>query len=150
MGNLERKSLYWSVATIFVAAAVSYGTARFATRHVAEESADFHLWLHRNLGLSEEQETRLLPVERHFENERRRQRREVEEAGRRLAEAIRSQGQADSPEIAEAHEALLRAQAQLQRLTLDHFFAMKEHLDPEQRGRLLDWTHDSLLHGRSH
>lgn len=149
MNSLERKSLCWSVATVFVAAAVSYATALFATRQAAEEGADLHLWLHRHLGLSEAQEARLLPMERHFEAQRRLHRREIEEASRRLAEAILVEGRADSPAIEEAHEAFLRAQAKLQRSTLDHFFAMKEHLDPEQRDRLLEWTHDSLLHGRS-
>jgi len=150
MGAIERRSLCWSVATILVAALVSYATARIATRGGSDEAIDFHLWLHRNLDLTEDQEVRLLPVERLFETERRRSAKEVEEAGRLLAEAIRSYSDADSPEIAAAHERLLGAQARLQQVTLDHFFAMKEYLDPEQRGRLLQWTHDSLMHGQTH
>jgi Spy/CpxP family protein refolding chaperone len=71
-------------------------------------------------------------------------RKEIAEAGRALAAAVRK-GQAGSPEIDAALTRLNAAQAELQRATLDHFFAMKDHLEPDQAEKLLEWTHDSLL-----
>ena len=61
------------------------------------------------------------------------------------AEAVRG-GKSQSPEIDLALSKLNAAQAELQRATLEHFFAMKEHLDPDQAELLLKWTHDSIVH----
>lgn len=111
--------------------------------HRASED-DFHRWMHEQLTLSDAQEKALHPIEVIFETDRERLRAEIAEAGRELADAVRG-GKADSPEIDAALSRLSAAQAKLQRVTLDHFFAMKDHLDPAQAEKLLQWTHDSIL-----
>jgi hypothetical protein len=86
----------------------------------------------------------LEPLEAEFEKEREQLRGEIASAGRQLADAVRN-GKAGSPEIDAALQRLNAAQGKLQRATLDHFFAMKDHLDPAQAEKLLQWTHDSIL-----
>jgi nickel and cobalt resistance protein CnrR len=114
-------------------------------RHHGGSEQAFHDWMHQHLGLNAEQGRRLEPFELKFEAERQRLRGEIEAVGRELAAAV-SAASAMTPES----EALLRrlneAQAQLQRAALQHFYEMKEHLNPAQQAKLSQWTHDSLLH----
>ncbi|MCA1964341.1 MAG: periplasmic heavy metal sensor [Prosthecobacter sp.] len=104
---------------------------------------DFHAWMHEHLDITPEQHTALEPLEAEFEKERARLKAEIRAAGLELAEAIRS-GDPSAPLLQAALEKLASAQARVQRLTLDHFFAMKRYLRPAQTARLLEWTHDSL------
>jgi Spy/CpxP family protein refolding chaperone len=106
---------------------------------------DFHRWMHDQLAITPAQHEALAPVEKAFEEERSKLRAEITSAGKELADAVR-QGKTGSPEIDAALARLNAAQAKLQRATLDHFFAMKDHLDPAQAEKLLQWTHDSILH----
>lgn len=144
--------LLWCVVTV----ALSAGTAWLVNRSFAQTdhapqspgtaaAADFHEWMHQQLHIDAEQEARLAPIEAEFAEARSRLLEEIATAGRDLAAAVRA-GQPDSPGIDDALTRLNRAQAGLQRETLDHFFAMKQHLDPEQADRLLQWTHDRIIH----
>ena len=145
------RSLVWCVATVLIAGLVSLAITRWAPRSSRGDSsghseANFHDWLHGNLEISAAQEAELLPIETLYEDRRLELREAIERAGQRLAGAIREHG-ANSPELKAAREDLNAAQGQLQQATLDHFFAMKEYLNPEQGEKLLQWTHDSILHG---
>jgi Spy/CpxP family protein refolding chaperone len=140
--------LFWALATVLLAG----GTAFLVTRaiphapsapHAAAEE-DFHYWMHEQLKLTPAQHDALDPIEKAFEKERARLRTEIAAAGRDLADAVR-RGKSGSPEIDAALTRLNAAQAALQRATLDHFFAMKDHLEPAQAEKLLQWTHDSIL-----
>ncbi len=146
----------WSIGTIIVAGLVAWGVAEWTTEHDHSHQHDdegshsnLHDWLHDNLGIDAEQETVLLPIELAFEEEAERCQEEIEKAGMELAEAIRSYPE-DSGEITQARLRLHAAKGRLEEITLEHFFAMKKHLDPEQGEKLLKWTHDSLLHGFDH
>jgi Spy/CpxP family protein refolding chaperone len=134
-----RTRLLWALATVALAAATSYLVGR---RVPAER--DFHRWMHDQLHLSAEQHAALEPLEQAFEAESVRLKVEIAAAGRALADAVR-RGQRGAPEIEAALARLSAAQSALQRATLDHFFEMKDHLDPDQAEQLLQWTHDSLL-----
>jgi len=134
---------------VLVAALVSLAVTRVTLENagLGEHSEEnFHEWLHENLHISAAQEEALLPHEQSFERLREEQRAEIARLGRQLAETIRTQG-AESPEVQAAQRRLLEAQGELQRVTLSHFFAMKQHLDPEQGEKLLQWVHDSIVHG---
>ncbi len=146
------QSIIWSLATIVLAAAISIFVAKKTTQrqphhhHHHGGHEDFHQWLHDNLKITPEQETILRPQEEAFESERQALQQKIKSAGKTLAGAIQSSAP-DSPDVLKAHEALLAAQGELQRATLKHFFTMKSHLSEEQGQKLLDWTHDSLIHG---
>lgn len=136
----------WMFATVALAAGTAFVAARMGAgqhRH-GEPERDFHQWMHDRLSLTGEQHEALEPVERAYEAERKRLREEIAAAGRDLAAAVRA-GKAGAPEIDAALSRLNGAQAALQRATLDHFFAMKDRLDPGQAEKLLQWTHDSIL-----
>lgn len=130
------------VTSLLVTRSVPDGWRTPAAASGSEE--DLHRWMHKHLAITPAQHKTLDPIEDAFEKERIRLREEIVKAGHDLANAVRG-GKSDSPEIAAALARLNAAQAQLQRATLDHFFAMKDHLDPEQAEKLLQWTHDSIL-----
>lgn len=141
--------LLWALATVLLAGGTAYFVTRAvphgqATPHPAAVEDDFHHWMHEQLKLTTAQHDALDPIEKSFEKERARLRTEITGAGRDLADAVRH-GKSGSPEIEAALTRLNTAQAALQRATLGHFFAMKEHLEPAQAEKLLQWTHDSIL-----
>jgi len=149
----ERASGWRLLTVVLVAGGTAWLVTRLAGppidadegRGPAVSEADFHQWMHERLDLSAAQHERLEPVERAFERRREELRGEIAAAGRELAAAVR-EGDPKSPRIEAALRRLNEGQAALQQATLEHFFAMKEHLDPEQAERLLEWTHDSLVH----
>ncbi len=149
------KPLWWSLGTVVVAALVSAMVAQsiVGEAHVHPEpgkpQSSFHDWLHANLKISEEQEEQLRPFEDAFHEQVEIQRVKIWEAGHELANAIRHHD-ANSQEVTSAQERLLAEQGKLQRMTLDHFFAMKDKLTPDQGELLLKWTHDSIIHGYEH
>jgi Spy/CpxP family protein refolding chaperone len=111
--------------------------------HSTSTEGDFHQWAHEQLDLRPEQEEALRPVETAFHNERARLAKTLADAGHDLAHAILDHGR-DSPELSAALLRINHLQLELQQLTLDHFFDMKAHLDPDQAQKLLEWTHDSI------
>lgn len=147
------RMLIWSLGTVVAAVVIALAAVRWTqpeTSVSAEPSeASLHDWLHQNLGITAEQEAVLLPHELAYEAQRKAQRAKIREAGESLAAAIRASDHAEAPGIEAARIELAAAQAELQRLTLEHFYAMKAHLSPEQGEKLLRWTHDSILDGNS-
>jgi len=139
--------LLWSLSTVIAAAVIAWLTVKLTAPQNGHSETSFHDWLHQNLDITAEQEALLLPHELEFEEQRKQQRAKIEAAGATLAEAIRSSGDAAAPEIESARLELVEAQGELQRITLDHFFAMKKHLSPEQGDKLLRWTRESIVDG---
>jgi Spy/CpxP family protein refolding chaperone len=134
----------WALATVVLAAGTSLVVLHW-NRGGEEAGLDFHDWVHAHLDLSAEQHRRLLPAEQRFDGQQSVIRAQIAAASRALAVAIQSGGK-DSPQITAALDDLHNAQAELQRATLNHFFDMKEQLDPEQVEKLRRWTHERLLH----
>lgn len=137
----------WALATVLLAGLTAFLVTRSAGKPEATvpgSEADFHQWMHDRLEITPDQHAALEPFEHAFETERERLRAEIAKAGRDLAEGVRK-GVPGSPEIEDALTRLNTAQAALQRATLDHFFAMKRHLEPAQAEKLLEWTHDSIV-----
>ena len=138
-----------ALATVLLAGLTAFLVARSTGKHEAPPAvpgseADFHRWMHERLEITPDQHEALEPFEQAFESERERLRGVIAKAGRDLANGVR-QGKPGSPEIEDALTRLNIAQAELQRATLNHFFAMKDHLDPAQAEKLLEWTHDSIV-----
>ena len=120
----------WALATIALAGGTSLAILHWNRDH-EHAAADFHDWVHTNLELSDEQHDRLEPAEQRFEEKETALRARIAKASRSLALAIESEDR-ESPKIDSALKELNEAQAELQRATLDHFFDMKEVLEPEQ------------------
>lgn len=145
--------LKWMLISVFCSAALAGGTAWLVTdwtlhRHGESHAhdhaqTDLHAWMHEHLDITPEQHEKLEPIEAEFETLRVKLKDELRQADVSLAETIRDP-QMNEAAMNAALERLNKAQAALQRATLDHFFAMKRYLRPAQAARLLEWTHDSL------
>ncbi len=153
MSRLPPGMLAWIAGGVLLSAAAAYLAARIGARghhHPAPhghtkngKGADLHAWMHEQLDISPEQWARLEPFEKSFENDSAQLLQKIKTGGEQLASAI-GEGSRGAPAIQDALDRINQAQAELQKITLDHFFVMKEHLDPEQAKRLLEWTHESI------
>jgi Spy/CpxP family protein refolding chaperone len=143
----------WLLLSIFSSIILAGATAwivtdwvlhRHGESHAQDHSEpDFHAWMHEHLDITPEQHAIMEPLEAEFEEKRIILRAAIRKSGHAVAESI-SAADPNDERLKSALEALNRSQGDLQRLTLDHFFAMKRHLRPAQAKRLLDWTYDSL------
>lgn len=117
---------------------------RHGESHAHEHGkTDFHTWMHDHLDITPEQHAMLEPIETEFEERRTRLKNDIRDAGLEVAAAI-SEPQVNDSKLQAALAKLNKSQGELQRMTLDHFFAMKRYLRPAQAKKLLEWTHDSL------
>lgn len=143
----------WLLASVFFSCFLAGLTAwrvtdwtlhRHGESHANDHAGtDLHAWMHEHLDITPEQHGKLDPIEKEFERRRAALNAQISAAGIELAEVI------GAPDVDEARmktvlERLNQSQAELQRLTLDHFFAMKRYLRPAQARKLVEWTHDSL------
>ena len=143
----------WLLISMFFSAALAGGTAWLVTdwtlhRHGESHAhdhapTDLHAWMHEHLDITPEQHEKLEPLEEEFEKLRVKLKEELRLADVALAETIRDPTM-HAAAMNSALERLSKAQAALQRATLDHFFVMKRYLRPAQAEKLLKWTHDSL------
>ncbi len=148
-----RYSLLWSITTVLVSAGVAFLVTRFSPGEAQRGDTSsgnggesLHQWLHYNLQITREQDQILHPLEHAFEKQEKTYRDEIKDAGLALARQIR-EDPADRAKIEESRIRLHAAQGRLQEITLEHFFAMKQHLSPDQGEKLLEWTYQSLTHG---
>lgn len=147
---MTKRALFFSAfaGVLIVAALASYLTTQWHYRNDhhsvrVEEGQDFHDWLHTQLELTAEQDAALHPAEEAFAEQSAEVRERLAEASHRLAHAVKS-GDPNHPEIESSLQDISSQQAKLKKLMLDHFFAMKSHLDPEQAEQVREWVHDSL------
>ncbi len=109
------------------------------------EGGTFHDWLHEQLAITPEQEKNLAPIERSYGQSRAKLLARVESGSAQLAEAL-GKSPVDQAAIDTALAEIQSAQGDLQTATIGHFLEMKEHLNPEQAGKLLQWTRESIAH----
>ena len=131
------------IIVALVAAAACYVSARIFGPLHPQPGVSGHEWIHRQLGLSLEEQRALEPIETKFAQRKRTLMGEIAGANKELAEAIK-QDQADSPRVSVAAERIHHAQGELQEATLEHVFEMKGVLTPEQYQKLLNLTADEL------
>jgi Spy/CpxP family protein refolding chaperone len=106
-------------------------------------SVPSHEWIHNQLGLAAQQEKALEPIEAQFERRRRELLDQIASANNELALVIR-EDQGYSPRVSAAIEKIHHAQGELQEATLEHVFAMRAMLTPEQYQKLLNLTAEAL------
>jgi nickel and cobalt resistance protein CnrR len=130
------------IIVALIAAAACYVSARLFGP-LRRSAADGHEWIHKQLDLTQGEQTALQPIETKFAERERNLMGEIRSANKELAEAIK-QDQADSPRVSAAVEKINHAQGMLQEATLEHVFEMKAVLTPEQYQKLLNLTADEL------
>lgn len=131
------------LAVAVVAALSCWLTGRLVREDHGERGiVDGHYSIHEDLGLTEEQEKSLEPVERAYEARWKELAAQIATANIELADALQRDEQW-TPAVAAAVEKITRAQGELQQATLEHVFAMKPFLTPEQ----YDPAHPALRGG---
>lgn len=126
-----------------VAATSSLITAWVMRTAETSRSADFHDYIHAELGMTDAQEKRLLPSEKRYEETKRHLTEVIRQSNQELARAIQ-QERANSSRVQAAVKSIHEAQGQLQEETLEHIFEMKEVIEPAQYERLIDLTQQAL------
>ena len=122
----------WTLAAVaFLAALAGVLIGRSISDHRPQQASALHELLHEELGLDERQLAQIEGLERQFAIRRRELELELRADNARLAAAIEAEhgyGPRVTAEIDRSH----RAKGELQKETLEHIFAMREVLRPDQ------------------
>jgi len=143
---MRTKILFFLGGLLLLAAVAAISSLVTAWRMGALERSvprDYHAWIHEELGMTDEQEHRLLPSEQRYEETNRHLREVIRLANQELAVAI-AEDRANTPRVQAAVQRIHRAMGELQQATLDHIFEMKEVLEPEQYDHLMNLTREAL------
>ncbi len=135
--------LFAFVALLAVAAALAFLVFTHYMRRPPEGPVAYHDWIHGQLGISDEQDRRLEPVEHEFARRRDDLVRSIRAANEDLADALVTD-KADSERVKAAVRKIHQAQGELQQAVLDHVFAMRPILTAKQYDRLIQHTADAL------
>jgi nickel and cobalt resistance protein CnrR len=114
----------------------------------AGNAADYHQWMHAQLGISEEQDAALHPIEEDFEQKRNALTEQIRKANAELGHAMQKD-KAKTPRVDAILVKIHEAQTAIQEETIRHFFDMKPHLTEAQFEKLLALMTDAL-HGTPH
>lgn len=118
-------------AVAFLAALAGVLIGRGISERAPEQSSALHELLHEELGLDEQQLTRIERLEATFAAQRRALEAEIRAENARLAAAIQAErgyGPRVTAEIERSHQIM----GELQKATLEHIFAMRTVLRPDQ------------------
>lgn len=138
-----RSVVVFFLVVVAVAAIASFCTVRCMTARTASE-AEGHKWLHKELALTPTENAALKPIELKFAEHERNLREQLREADQDLAKAI-AEDKAYTPRVAAAVEMVHHRMGDLQKATIEHVFAMRSVLTPEQGDTLLRLTEEGLL-----
>lgn len=130
------------VIVALVAIGACVGTFKFFQPLRANGAAS-HKEIHNRLNLTATQDKALEAREEEFEKQQRELLDQIRSANQELAQAIK-EDQAYSSRLGGAVDKIRHAQAELQRVTLEHVFGMKDVLTPAQYKKLLDLTAEEL------
>ena len=96
--------------------------------------SELHQLLHDDLRLDSEQERQIEAIERQYAVRRHALERELRADNARLASAIEAE-HGYGPQVSSAVDASHQAMGELQKVTLEHIFAMRSVLRPDQAAR---------------
>lgn len=138
-----RKIVLVLVAVAGVAALASYATLRWSRIQVTPDEVTSHAWLHRELNLTDEQLKALQPIELKFGERQRRLAGALQEAKLHLARVM-AEDKAYTPRVEQAVVEVHRCMGDLQKASIEHVFAMRAVLSPEQGDKLLALAEEAL------
>ena len=121
-----------AIAFVAAIAGVFVGRELVAVNHPVE--SELHTLLHRQLDLDPGQEAKIEQIERRYAMRRKAIELELRADNARLAEAIEAE-HGYGPKVSEAIDRSHHAMGQLQKETLEHIFAMRGVLRPDQAAR---------------
>ncbi len=120
----------------FLAAVAGVFVGRALVDAPRANETELHAMLHRELKLSADQQQRLRPIEAQFKARREALELEMRAANIRLAQAIEAE-HGYGPQVTKAIDETHAVMGELQKETLEHLFAMRGVLDPDQ-ARMFD------------
>lgn len=135
--------LAFILVVALAATAACYITIRLSRPKYIGDAVAYHYWVHDRLGLTDDQETALEPIEANFTEKRNRLVADIRSANKELAAALRSD-RTNSPRVTIAVEKIHAAQGKLQNAVLDHIFEMQPVLTKEQYEELIRLTAEAL------
>lgn len=138
-----KKVALFLAAIAAVAAIACYVTMRMSQRQVTSDDIASHEWLHRELKLTEAQHKALEPIEQGFGERQRKLADALRDANRQLARAM-AEDKAYTPRVTAAVEHVHHRMGELQKVSIEHVFAMRAVLTPEQGDKLLSLAQQAL------
>lgn len=138
-----KKFILFLCATAAVATIACYLTLHFSHHRVTPDEVTSHEWLHRELKLTAEQLKALEPIEQTFGARQRRLAEALQEANRQLARVM-AEDKAYTSRVTAAVEHVHHCMGELQKTSIEHVFAMRAVLSPEQGDRLLTLAQQAL------
>lgn len=138
-----KKALLFLLTVAVVAAGACFATLRFSEHRVTEDDVTSHQWLHKELRLTPDQLKAIEPTETQFGDRQRELAQRLREAKRQLAVAM-AEDKAYTPRVAAAVEHVHHTMGDLQKVSIEHVFAMRTKLSPEQGDRLLTLAQQAL------
>jgi len=144
-----RPSLKSALVTILLAALAGAGGVWIGGRllpHNVATTHSLHDMMHEELNPTAEQDQKLHSLEAGFAERRMALEADIREANAELAHAIRTSETA-GPEVEAAVQHFHTAMGALQSETIEHVFAMRSVLTPEQRARFDDKISQALTAG---
>lgn len=129
MSRPWQQTLLVLLVAVLAGLAGAWAGPRLAAR--ANGGDGFHAAVHRNLNLSAEQAARIDVLERDFAVRRKALELEMRQANAELATAIKAE-QAYGPAVTAAVDHFHGAMGALQKATIEHVFAMRAVLTPQQ------------------
>ncbi len=142
MRSYQKEILYFIVIAL-VAFGAFYACGNFfkAPHH---NQIDAHVWLHEQIGITADQDQKLIEIERTFAEKQRVLRGKIHVGNLELAAAM-LEDKAFSERVAAAVERIHHAQGELQKLTIEHIFDMQTVLTPQQAEKLNKLAADALV-----
>jgi len=140
--NSLGKLLLLLVLVALVAMSACWTTSHLLIQQ-SPQPTDYHHWLHAQLGITPGQDKTLDKEEERFAAQRKELIEMIQKNNAELAAAM-MEDKEYSPRVVAAVEKIHHAQSELEKATLEHIFAMKPILTPEQFGKLLKLTSEAL------
>ena len=131
------------VAVIAVAVLSSVSTLRWKAAHSPTAPADSHQWLHDQLQLTPAQHAALDPVEARYAQKQHLLMGQLQDANRELSRAM-GEEKAYSPAVSAAVEKIHQRMGEMQKLSIEHVFEMRQVLTPEQGDKLVQLAQQAL------
>lgn len=132
--QLPAARVWLIVALVFAAAVAGVLVGRSISGHESDHSSALHELLHERLDLDQGQLARIESLEQRFAVRRQALELEIRADNARLAAAIQAE-RGYGPRVAAEIERSHRAMGELQSATLEHIFAMRAVLRPDQARR---------------
>lgn len=138
-----KKPLFFLVAVAIVAALSCFATLHLAQPHITADEVTSHEWLHKKLHLTDAQLKALEPTEMQFGDRQRQLAQALRDANHQLARVM-AEDKAYTPRVAAAVEHVHHCMGDLQKVSIEHVFAMRTLLSPEQGDKLLALAQQAL------